>query len=60
MLFHVYLRIDAHCEIEADSPEQADERATAHMEKEIALAVDSPPTVEVVDVCDSEYQSIEY
>lgn len=60
MTYHVYLKIDAHVEVEAESPEEADRLATEQMELAIALDVDSPPKVVVSDVCDSDYQSLEY
>ena len=59
MRYHVYLRADLHVEVDAESPEEAADGAEAIIEKEVALAVASPPQVITVDVCDAEFQSLE-
>lgn len=58
--YHVYLNADLHVEVDAATPAEADKLALEKIEKEIALAVASAPSVVVIDVCDEQFRSIDY
>lgn len=57
--FHVYLRADLHVEVQALTAEVARSAALKATSRGLISVTATKPHIEVVDVCDKEFHSLE-